>query len=145
LNKDQIIASDTVVVNERQNMKKMILAAAMILTVAAAGVQTANAGDRQWATVGKILTGAIVVDAIAHTVVAPAPVCRSYSYSYSTPGYGYCPPPPRRVICASPAPVVVYRPPVCVARVPVYYAPQVSVRMGYGGERQHHHFRHGRR
>ena len=116
-----------------------------MLAVAAAGMQTAKAGDRDWAAVGKILTGFVVVDAIHHAIAEaprcapgyyaePAP-CRNYSY-----GYTYCPPP---------APCVVYAPPVCYApaplveyRAPVCYAPRPLVRFGFGDERRH--FRHDR-
>ena len=130
-------------VNERQNMKKLILGMT-ILAVAAAGLQTARAGDREWAVAGKIMTGLVVASAINHAIAdsryapvyypAPEP-CRSYSYSYS-----YCPPP--RVVyappvCYTPAPVVVYRPPVYCAPAPV-----VVFRGGYGGE--YRHGRHGR-
>ena len=132
-------------VNERQNMKKLILGMT-ILAVAAAGLQTARAGDREWAVAGKILTGLAVASAINHAIAVesrcaqvyyPAPEpCQSYSY-----GYSYCSPP--RVVYA-PAPVVVYRPPVYCAPAPVYYAPApvVSFRGGYGGE--YRHGRHGR-
>jgi hypothetical protein len=123
-------------------MKKMILAAT-ILGLAAANLQTAQAGDREWAVVGKVLTG-VAAAAVITSAVTAEPAHVSYSYSYSAPGYsyGYCPPPPPRVVYAPPAPVVVYRAPVYVAPAPVYYAPQVNVRVGYGG-RRHHHFRHG--
>ena len=120
-------------------MKKMILAT-MILGLATANLQTARAGDHEWAVVGKVLTGVAAAAVITSAVAEPAHV--SYSYSYSSPGYGYsyCPPPPQ-VVYAPPAPVVVYRAPVCVAPAPVYYAPQVNVRIRYGG--RHHHFCHG--
>ena len=138
-------------VNERQTMKKIILGMT-VLAVAAAGLQTTRAGDREWAVAGKILTGLFVASAINHAIAdeqrcapvyysEPAP-CRSYSYSY-------CPPPAPRVVyqqpvyCA-PAPVVVYRAPVYYAPAPVCYAPApvVSFRFGYGGE--HRRFQHGR-
>ena len=111
-----------------------------MLAVAAAGMQTAKAGDRDWATVGKILTGFIVVDAIHH-VIAEAPRCSTIYYSEPAPcrshDYSYCPPPAPRVVyappvCYTPAPVVVYR-------APVYYAPAPVVRFGFGGERRHFH------
>jgi len=98
-----------VVENERQNMKKLILVA-VIAGLAAASVQTVKAGDREWAVVGKVLTGVAAASVITHAVAcAPAPGC----YSYSCPGpvyrYGYC----------APAPVVVYPAPVCVAPAPI--------------------------
>ena len=116
-------------------MKKLILAA-MILGLAGAGVQTAKAGDREWAVVGKVLTGIAVGAVITHAVAAePAPVY--YSGPYASPGYGcsYCPPPPPTVVYVqpAPAPVVVYRAPVCYAP-----APMVSFRLGGGYHRFHH-------
>lgn len=126
-------------VNERQNMKKLILGMT-ILAVAAAGIQSARAGDREWAVAGKVLTGLVVASAINHAIVAearcapvcyvaPAP-CRSYGY-----GYSYCPPP--RVVyappmCYAPAPVVVYRAPVYYAPAPVFV-----FRGGHGGGYRH--------
>ncbi len=125
-----------------------------VLTVAAAGMQTARAGDREWAVAGKILTGLVVVSAVSHAVAAesrcatvyyaePAP-CGAYGY-----GYSYCPPPPPRVVYAppvycAPAPVVVYRAPVYYAPPPVCYSPSpvVSFRYAHGGE--HRQGRHGR-
>ncbi len=113
-----------------------------MLAVAAAGMQTAKAGDRDWAAVGKILSGFVVVDAIHHAIAEaprcapvyypePAP-CQSYGY-----GYNYCPPPAPRVVYAPPA---CYAPaPVVVCRSPVYYAPAPVVRFGFGDERRHSH------
>ena len=140
-------------VNERQTMKKMILGMT-VLAVAAAGLQTAKAGDRDWAVVGKVLTGFVIADAIHHAI-AEAPRCSTVYYPEPAPyrsyGYGYnsCPPPAPRVVyqrpvyCA-PAPVVVYRPPVYYAPAPVCYTPVpvVSFRYGYGEERRH--YRHDR-
>jgi len=122
-------------------MKKLILAT-MILGLAGAGVQTAKAGDREWAVVGKVLTGVAIASVITHAVaVEPAPVY----YSYSSPGYGYgyCPAPPRMVY-AQPAPVVIYRAPACVAPAPVCHAPAplVGFRFGFGGG--YHRFHHDR-
>jgi hypothetical protein len=104
---------------------------------------TARAGDREWATVGKVLTGMAAGVVIAKTLdCEPTYVSASYSsrgcsspsysvsYTVSTPAP--CPPPrpvyvappvcaPPPVIYApapapvvyAPAPVVVYRPVVC--------------------------------
>ncbi|HKI68101.1 MAG TPA: hypothetical protein VKA67_00820, partial [Verrucomicrobiae bacterium] len=72
----------------------------------AAGAQTATAGEREWAETGKILTGGVAASVITRTLD-------------SQPCYAA----PRVVI--APAPVVVYRAPVCVAS-----APRVNVRFG---------------
>jgi hypothetical protein len=111
-------------------MKKLVVLAA-VLAFAGAQIQTAKAGDQEWATAGKILTGvaigAVIVGAVNSQV--------GYSVTYSS-GPAYCPPPrvvypapgyyaPPRVIVAppvvcAPRPVVVYRPPV-VCAPPVKY------------------------
>jgi hypothetical protein len=122
-------------------MKKLILAA-MILGLAGTGVQTAKAGDREWAVVGKVLTGITAAAVITHAVAAePAPVY--YPYSCAAPACGYCPPPaPSGVVYVqtATAPVVVYRAPVCVVPAPVCFAPApvVSFRFGGGYHRFHH-------
>lgn len=105
-------------------MKKMIVVAA-VLALTGAQIQTANAGDREWATAGKILTGVAIGAVIAGAANAHA----SYSVSYSS-APAYCPPPvvvapPPRVGCAPP---VVYVPPrVVCAPPPVVYVPRPVV------------------
>ena len=114
-------------------MKKMIFAAVAVAVVGMS-VQTARAGDREWATVGKVLTGVAAGAVIARAVEGPAYV--SASYGYAAPAYSVsytvatpppCPP-PAPVYCA-PAPVV-YQP-VYYAPRPVYYAP-APVYVSYG-------------
>lgn len=128
-----------------------------MVAVAGMQMQTARAGDRGWATAGKILTGVAIGAVIANAVDARA----SYSVTYSSgPGYAYCPPPapvvcvPAPVVCAPrpvvyvSAPVVCAPPPVVVYRAPVFCAPPVvSVRYahryghGYSHDRGHHGWR----
>lgn len=120
-------------------MKKLILGMS-VLAVAAAGLQTARAGDREWAVAGKVLTGLVVASAITHAVAAE-PRCTTVYYAEPAPRY-YCPPPaPRFVyappVCYAPAPVVVYR-------APVYYAPAPVVSFRFGHDGGHRHGRHGR-
>lgn len=139
-------------------MKKMIVIA-VALAFAGAQVQTAKAGDREWATAGKILTGVAIGAVIASAANAHA----SYSVSYSS-APAYCPPPvvfapPPRVMCAPPVvyvpprvvcapPPVVYVPrPVVVYRPPVVCAPPV-VHVSYdrhGSHRYGHYDRDDRR
>lgn len=111
-------------------MKKLILTASVVLALAAAGMQSAQANDRGWATVGKVLTGIVAFDVISHAV-APRP-CYSTAYSYPAPcsyNYGV---PQTQVVYAQP---VVYSQPVVVAPVTqvvysqpvvVYSAPVIS-------------------
>ena len=61
-----------------------ILATATLLM---GGMQHAAAGDREWATAGKILTG-VVAGAVIASAIEPAPV-----YTYQTATW-YAPPPP---------------------------------------------------
>ena len=104
-------------------MKKMILTGTVILALAGASLQSARAGDREWATVGKVLTGVAVVGLVAAVVDGHAH--GSVSYSYGAPAY--CPPPAPPCNCAycpAPAPQVVYcPPPVVVYRTPLVVYP----------------------
>ncbi|HLP75830.1 MAG TPA: hypothetical protein VK327_02850 [Candidatus Paceibacterota bacterium] len=132
-------------------MKKLILMA-MTLTMVATGIQTATAGDREWAVVGKVLTGVAAASVISRAC-EPAPTY-AYSQTYYAPAYSYAPAP--RVVYAAPAvPVYVAPPaPVYVAPpAPVYYAPApvvvyrpayvappvIGISFGFGGG--HHHRR----
>lgn len=120
-------------------MKKIVLAAT-ILAIAGANLQTARAGDREWATAGKILTG-VVAGAVLASAVNAQPVTYSASYYgyhppvyvHPAPVYTYCPPPPPPRVVVMPAPVVIAPSPVIVYRTPVRIAPQpvVSVNLGY--------------
>jgi hypothetical protein len=125
----------------KEKIMKNSIAILSLSALAAASVQTASAGDREWATVGKILTGVAAAHVIAHAVqpapvyaMPPAPVVL---VSPSTPVY-----------CAPPAPVVVQPQPVCVVPsqvvvVPRYYRvapPLISFNFGHG--HRHHARRH---
>ena len=101
-------------------MKTMILTGTVILTLAGASLQSARAGEREWATVGQVLTGV----AVAGLVVAATDghVQGNVNYSYNAPAY--CPPPaPPVVYCPAPPPVVYCPPPVVVQPRPVVYCP----------------------
>lgn len=98
-----------------KHMKKLVLVAAVV-ALAAAQVQTAKAGDREWATAGKILTGVAVGAVVASAINANA----SYSVTYSS-APAYCPPPAPVIV--APAPVVYCPPPVVYAPPRVVYAP----------------------
>jgi len=112
-------------------VKRLILAATL-LALAGAQTQTTRAGDREWATAGKVLTGVFAASVISKAFV-PGPGYYRAGYAYAAPAYGcsysYCPPP---VVVYVPPPPVVYRAPVCVAPAPV-----VSFSFGYHGERRY--------
>jgi hypothetical protein len=121
-------------------MKKLIAVAA-VLAFAGAQLQTAKAGDREWATAGKILTGVAIGAVIAGAVDSHA----GYSVTYST-GPAYYPAP--RVVC--PPPVVYVPARVIVAPPPVVYAPRPVViyhpPVGYGPPAKYvKHHRHDSR
>jgi hypothetical protein len=121
--------------NKKQNMKRTI-AALTLLAVTAAGVQTASAGDREWATAGKVLTGLFAASVVARAL-EPAPVYQTATY-YAPPVYVT---PPAQVY-VQPAPVVVALPPVVVVPAPRYYyypPPAVSFSFGFGHYHHHHH------
>jgi hypothetical protein len=123
LNKNKIRASDLVNITKGSIMKKMILTGTVILALAGASLQSARAGDREWATVGKVLTGVAVVGLVAAAVNSHA----QCNVNYSCPAPAYCPPPapPCNVVyCPAPAPQVVYcPPPVVVCRGPAVVYP----------------------
>ena len=109
-------------------MKTLILTGTVILSLAGASLQSARAGDREWATVGKVLTGV----AVAGLIVAASDghVQGSVNYAYSAPAY--CPPPaPPAPPCnyyPAPPPRVVYcPPPVFMVPPPVVYGAPVMV------------------
>jgi hypothetical protein len=112
-------------------MKKMILTGTVILALAAASLPSAHAGDREWATVGKVLTGVLAFNVVAHAIAAP---CHPAGCAYGAPAgpppcnYSYCPAPTPQVVYCAPPPVVVYAAPVVV-----YPAPRVVYYRAYRG------------
>jgi len=108
-------------------MKKMILTGTVVLALAGASVQSARAGEREWATVGQVLTGV----AVAGLIVAASDghAQGSVNFSYNSPAY--CPPPaPPCNYYPAPPPVVYCPPPVVVQPRPVVYHPQPVVAYG---------------
>jgi hypothetical protein len=114
-------------------MKKMILTGTMILALAGASLLSARAGDREWAMVGKVLTGVAVVGLVAAVVDGHAHADVSYSCGAPAncppPQAVSCPPPapPCNYTCCPPPAVVYCPPPVVVYRAPVmvYPAPRI--------------------
>lgn len=125
-------------------MKKVVTVLA-ICGLLVASAQQSHAGDREWATAGKVLTGVIVGAVIAKSfepVHTHAPVV-----THAPPPVVYCPAPvvvqPRVVytqpVCVQPAPVVVHPAPVIVRPAPVYYAPAPVISYHYSfGHRPRH-------
>src|SRR5262245_36988122 len=112
-------------------MKKVIFTF-LTLAVVAAGVQTAKAGDKEWAIAGKVLTGVAAAAVITHAVTRPVYTTYSYAPAPAYPAYNYYQPAP---VVYAPPPVVVYRP---------VYAPVPLVRYGIsvgGGYHRHHSHR----
>jgi len=111
---------------------KTLIATLATTALLVGGMQHAAAGDREWATAGKILTG-VVAGAVIASAIEPAPV-----YTYQTATW-YAPPP----VYVQPAPVVVYSAPVCVRPAPVVVfappRPVVSFSIGGGYHHRSHH------
>ncbi|HYV31991.1 MAG TPA: hypothetical protein VEO53_12920 [Candidatus Binatia bacterium] len=135
-------------------MKKTI-AIFCLSALIGASVQTASAGDREWATVGKVLTGVAAVHVLSQ-VLQPPPVYTTAVYAGPPPVYSIAPVAvvaPAPVVPAAPVylqppPVVVYPRPVYVTPAPVYLAPgywpapAVSLSFGFGyGHRPRYHCR----
>lgn len=123
-------------------MKKIVLALTT-LALTGATMQTAQAGDREWATAGKILTG-VFAGSVLTRAFEPAPVYAYPTTTYVTPTV--CAPAPVYVqpapvyvqpspVYVSPAPVYVQPAPMVVYPQPVYVrpAPVISFRFGFGG------------
>jgi hypothetical protein len=118
--------------------------AVIVATVAALGTAAfipAHAGDREWATAGKVLAGVAVAGVLvdAFRPCEPAPVVYSSCppapvVTYSSGPVVYAPAPPP-VVCAPP-PRVVYLPAPAVCARPVYYG-------GYGYAHAYAHGPHG--
>lgn len=130
-------------------MKKVVTALA-VCGLLIAGTQQSHAGDREWATAGKVLTGVIAGAVIAKSfepapvVYQPAPtvvyqsapvVVQQPQVVYTQPQVVYTQPVVYQSapVIVQPAPVVVYRP------APVYYSPVPVVTRHYSFG---HHPRH---
>lgn len=125
-------------------MKKLILAFTT-LAVAGATLPNAQAGDREWATAGKILTG-VFAGSVLTRAFESAPVYTYQTATYVTPTV--CDPVPVYVqpapVYAQPAPVYVQPAPVVVYPQPVYVRPAPVISFGFsfgGGHHRHGHYR----
>jgi len=121
-------------------MKKMILTGTVIVALAGSSLQTAVAGDREWATIGKVLTGVAVAGLLVAASDGHAQC--SVNYSYSAPAYcPPCPPPPPPLCQYSygPPPMVYYAPPVVC-----YPAGAVACRPNRWLNHERRHESHGR-
>jgi hypothetical protein len=108
-------------------MKKLILTGTVILALAGAGLTSARAGEREWATVGQVLTGV----AVASLIVAATDGHTQCSVNYAYNAPAYCPPPATPCNYYPAPPPVVYCPSAVVAQPrPVVYCPQPVVAFG---------------
>jgi len=102
-------------------MKTAVLAAAVV-SIAAASIIPVHAGDREWSTAGKVLTGVFAAGVIAEAFRphCPPPVVYAHApvvYAHAPVVYAHAP-----VVYAH-APVVYAPAPVVYAPAPVVYAP----------------------
>jgi len=129
-------------------MKKTI-AVFSLIAILGATAPIASARDG-WSTTGKVLTGLLAFDVVAHAFAPPPVYYPPVAYGppvYSAPPV-YAAPVARPApvyYYPQPAPVVVYPPPL---GYPAYYgpsvyfgAPFVSVGFGFGHGFRPHHFR----
>jgi hypothetical protein len=144
---------------------KTLMISAIVGLLTLAGSPAAKAGDQEWATVGKVLTGVMAGSVLANALCPPPPVY------VSTPAVAVAPTPVsvvryvsaprvvvqqpvRRVIVQSPRTQVVVQPapvPVVVQPAPVVYPapvvvrpypPVIGVGFHFGWHRHHHHHHH---
>ena len=127
-------------------MTKLITIAALSATLAS---QT-FAGDREWATVGKVLTGVAAIHVIGRIVNPPTQVVyvQSQPVVYAQPVV-YVQPQPvvyaQPVVYVQPRPVVYVQPHQVVYAQPVVYVqpqPMVVVYGGWGRPVHHYHHHH---
>ena len=128
--------------------KTLIVLTACIVSLAS--LQPVQAGDRGWATTGKVLTGvvagSILLNALdcaasppATVYYAPAPVAYAPAAAVV---YAQAPQP---VVCAqpvvyAPAPAIYYsRPAANYYGRPMVYPYPVAIRYGHGGARYYRH------
>lgn len=132
---------------------KTMIATVTAVTLLGVGLPRSVAGDREWATAGKVLTGVVAASVLARALEPPpvyvAPPTYTYTYTYAYPGYPGTtvvappvamaapvyvapPPPPPPVYVVPPPPVVMYGPPACRPIAPVYVParPVVWVQVG---------------
>jgi len=120
-------------------MKTAVLTAAVV-SIAASSILPIFAGEREWSTAGKVLTGVVAAGVIAEAfrphcpppvVYAPAPVVYATApVVYAPAAVVYAPAPV--VYYAAPAPQVVYvaPPPVCYAPAPFHRPRHMHVHFG---------------
>src|SRR5687768_7598854 len=130
---------------KKEHMKTAVLTLSVLPLLAATSYQAA-AGDREWATAGKVLTGLVAAQVISQAVhpapyyapapvyYAPPPVVMHPAPVYVQPAPVYYPAPP--VVHVRPAPIFV--PP------PLFFPPRpsFSFHLGFGHHGHHGHHRH---
>jgi hypothetical protein len=133
-----------------KSMKKVVTVLA-VGGLLLAGAQQSHAGDREWATAGKVLTGVIAGAVIAKSF-EPAPVYTQTTVVTHAPAPVVYQPAPTvvyqsapvvvqpRVVYVQPAPVVYHPAPVIVHRAPVVHhvhAPVVTHHYSFGYRPRH--------
>ena len=105
-------------------MNKLIVGSVLASLIS---LQAVNAGDREWATVGKVLTGVVAIEAVGRIINPPPQVVYVQ---------------PQQVVYTQP--VVVQTAPVVYQPAPVVYVqPQPAVVVyGAWGRPVHHHHHH---
>lgn len=99
---------------------KTLITTVTALAVLTIGTEKTFAGDQEWATAGKILTGLVIGGAVA-SALQPPPVFHAPAVVYTPPPVVYAPQPvvyTRPAVVAAPAPVYIQAPPA-----PVYVRP----------------------
>ncbi len=106
--------------------KQVAVIATLVIGLGTLTPQT-QAGDREWAVAGKVLTG-VVAASVLSRALDPAPPAATTAVVYQQPVYVAPPPvyypPPTVVYHPAPPQVIHYAPPpTVVIHQPVYYAP----------------------
>ena len=133
-------------------MKRWIAVGVLSAVALTSVVPVVEAGQREWATAGKVLTGVVAGSLLVRAFepapvyqVAPQVVYQQPVVVAPAPQVVYAQPAPVQVqtVYVSPAPVYYYAaPPVVYVPAPVCYAPRVVVGFGFGrGYGHYHHHR----
>ena len=99
-----------------KTVTRTMIGAVTAVALVGAGLPTTQAGDREWATAGKILTGVFAASVLSR-VLDPAPHHVETTTYYQAPAI-VAPP----LVCSAP-PVYVQAAPIYVQPAPIYVQP----------------------